>query len=80
MEKEKKLGLASVSPERRREIARMGGLAAHAKGKAHRFTSEQAAEAGRKGGAAVVAKYGREHLSRIARARLTKSPSSSEEE
>lgn len=35
-------GLAAVSPERRAEIARMGGKAAQASGKANRFDSETA--------------------------------------
>ena len=33
-----------------REIARKGGKAAHAKGTAHEWTSEEAREAGRRGG------------------------------
>jgi general stress protein YciG len=43
-------GLASMSIEKRREIASKGGRAAHAKGTAHQWTSEEAREAGRKGG------------------------------
>lgn len=43
-------GFAAMSLERRREIASMGGRAAHAKGTAHEFTSEEARQAGRKGG------------------------------
>lgn len=39
-----------MTPERRREIARMGGLAAHAKGTAHRYTIEEARAAGKLGG------------------------------
>jgi general stress protein YciG len=39
--------------ERRREVARMGGRAAHQKGTAHEFSPEEAREAGRKGGRAV---------------------------
>jgi hypothetical protein len=35
-----KRGFASISPERRREIASMGGKSAHAKGTAHKYTSE----------------------------------------
>jgi hypothetical protein len=35
---------------RQREIASKGGKAAHQKGTAHEFTSEEAREAGRKGG------------------------------
>lgn len=41
MEKQKK-GFATMTPERRAEIAGMGGKAAHALGRAHRFTSAQA--------------------------------------
>jgi general stress protein YciG len=43
-------GFAVLSAERRREIARKGGRAAQAKGRAHQFTSEEAVAAGQKGG------------------------------
>lgn len=46
----RKGGFAAISPERRREIASMGGKAAHASGTAHQWTPDEAAEAGRKGG------------------------------
>ena len=45
-------GFASMDPARQREIASEGGRAAHEKGTAHEFTSEEAREAGRKGGKA----------------------------
>ena len=45
-------GFASMSPEKQREIASKGGKAAHQKGTAHQFTSEEARAAGRKGGQA----------------------------
>ncbi|MBA2965441.1 MULTISPECIES: KGG domain-containing protein [Ramlibacter] len=45
-------GFASMDPERQRQIASEGGKAAHEKGTAHEFTSEEAREAGRKGGQA----------------------------
>jgi len=45
-------GFASMDPAKQREIASKGGKAAHAKGTAHEFTSEEAREAGRKGGMA----------------------------
>ena len=45
-------GFASMDPERQRQIASEGGRAAHEKGTAHEFTSEEAREAGRKGGQA----------------------------
>lgn len=43
-------GFASMSPEKKREIASKGGKAAHAMGTAHKWTSEEAQAAGRKGG------------------------------
>jgi general stress protein YciG len=43
-------GFASMSPEKQREIASKGGRAAHLRGTAHEWTSEEAAAAGRKGG------------------------------
>lgn len=49
----KKRGFASMDPEKQREIARKGGQAAHRKGTAHRFTSEEARSAGQKGGKAA---------------------------
>jgi general stress protein YciG len=42
-----------MDPARLRKIAREGGLAAHAEGKAHQFTSEEARRAGKKGGRSV---------------------------
>jgi len=39
-------GFASMDPARQREIASQGGKAAHAKGTAHEFTSEEARRAG----------------------------------
>lgn len=58
-------GFASMSPEKLREITSKGGKAAHAKGTAHKFTSEEAREAGRKGGASVS--KDRAHMAKIAR-------------
>jgi uncharacterized protein len=43
-------GFAALDQEQRRRIASMGGRAAHEKGTAHEFTSEEAAAAGRKRG------------------------------
>ena len=51
MSKEQR-GFASMDPNQQREIASKGGKAAHVKGTAHEWTSEQAREAGRKGGIA----------------------------
>lgn len=58
-------GFAGMDEQRRREVARMGGRAAHQKGTAHEFSSEEAREAGRKGGRAVS--QNREHMSAIGR-------------
>lgn len=56
-------GFASLTKEQRHEIASKGGKAAHAQGLAHRFTSEEAAEAGRKGGN----HHSREHMRELGR-------------
>ena len=45
-------GFASMNPTKQKEIASKGGKAAHAKGTAHKWTSEEAQAAGRKGGKA----------------------------
>jgi general stress protein YciG len=45
-------GFAAMNPEAQRAIAAKGGRAAHQKGTAHEFTSEEARIAGRKGGEA----------------------------
>jgi len=45
-------GFASMDLDKQREIASKGGKAAHERGTAHEWTSEQAREAGRKGGLA----------------------------
>ena len=47
-----KRGFASMDPQRQKEIASLGGKAAHASGKAHEFNTAEAREAGRKGGRA----------------------------
>ena len=58
-------GFASMDPEKQREIASEGGKAAHEKGTAHEFDSEEAREAGRKGGESVS--QDRQHMSEIGR-------------
>ena len=45
-------GFASMDRSKQRDIASKGGKAAHQKGTAHEWTSEEAREAGRKGGMA----------------------------
>ena len=45
-------GFASMDRSKQKEIASKGGKAAHQKGTAHEWTSEEARDAGRKGGLA----------------------------
>ncbi len=45
-------GFAKMSKDKQQMIASKGGKAAHAKGTAHTFSSEEARAAGRKGGQA----------------------------
>jgi general stress protein YciG len=52
-----------MDPEDQRAIASKGGKSAHAAGRAHEFTAEEAREAGRKGGQA----HSREHMIEIGR-------------
>ncbi len=49
-------GFGAMSAEKQREIASLGGKAAHKKGTAHEFTPESARIAGQKGGIAAHAK------------------------
>jgi uncharacterized protein len=66
-ERKERRGFASMSPEKQREIASKGGRAAHQKGTAHEWTSEEARSAGRKGG----------QISRGGRGRLIELPDGS---
>jgi general stress protein YciG len=43
-----KRGFAAMDPSRQKEIASLGGKAAHQSGHAHEFTSDEARAAGRK--------------------------------
>jgi uncharacterized protein len=63
--KGKRRGFAAMDADRQREIASKGGKAAHEKGTAHRFTTDEARAAGRKGGEAVS--RNRQHMSEIGR-------------
>lgn len=60
-----KRGFAAMDENQQREIASKGGQAAHAKGTAHEFDSEEARRAGQKGGEAVS--RNREHMADIGR-------------
>jgi uncharacterized protein len=64
-ERKERRGFASMTPEKQREIASKGGRAAHQKGSAHEWTSDEARSAGRKGG----------QISRGGRGRLVDEPS-----
>lgn len=59
----KQRGLGCLPADRRRQIASLGGKAAHANGTAHKFDSAQARSAGEKGGRTVSAD--REHMAHI---------------
>ena len=60
-----KRGFAAMDQTQQREIASKGGQAAHQKGTAHEFDSEEARRAGQKGGEAVS--RNREHMAEIGR-------------
>ena len=60
-----KRGFAAMDEAQQREIASKGGHAAHQKGTAHEFDSEEARRAGQKGGEAVS--RDREHMADIGR-------------
>ncbi|MCG2584413.1 KGG domain-containing protein [Massilia sp. TS11] len=60
-----KRGFAAMDQNLQREIASKGGQAAHQKGTAHEFDSEEARRAGQKGGEAVS--RDREHMAEIGR-------------
>ena len=51
MEKQHR-GFAAMDQEKQRVIASKGGRTAHERGTAHKWTAEEAREAGRKGGQA----------------------------
>jgi general stress protein YciG len=54
-----------MDPARQREIASKGGRAAHEKGTAHEWSSDEARQAGRKGG--VTVSRDRAHMAAIGR-------------
>jgi len=61
-----KRGFAAMDLSKQREIASLGGRAAHATGRAHEFTEDEARNAGRKGGETVS--RDRDHMATIGRA------------
>ena len=70
-------GFASMDRAKQREIASKGGKAAHQKGTAHEWTSEEAREAGRKGG---MASHRRKLQAREAASNNTSGESGAEDE
>ena len=58
-------GFAAMDPQKQKEIASEGGRAAHRQGVAHEWSSDEAREAGRKGG--QIVSRNREHMSEIGR-------------
>jgi uncharacterized protein len=55
-------GFANMDPAKQKEIASKGGKAAHKKGTAHQWNTEEAQAAGRKGGVAVHKKRQEQEL------------------
>lgn len=60
-----KRGFAGMDPEKLKTLSSRGGKAAHAKGTAHEFSSEEAKAAGKKGGVTVSSDAG--HMAEIGR-------------
>ena len=54
-----------MDPDKQRSIASKGGKAAHEKGTAHKFNSDEARAAGRKGGQKTSSN--RQHMAEIGR-------------
>ena len=73
-------GFAAMDPERRRLVSSVGGRAAHEKGTGHEFTSEEAREAGRKGGRARAARAARRQASEAQTAGVIPFPSTKRSE
>jgi general stress protein YciG len=63
--KNDKRGFAAMDSEKRKALASKGGKAAHAQGHAHEFNSEEARNAGSKGGKAIA--RDRDHMATIGR-------------
>ena len=55
-------GFAAMSPETQRRIASEGGKASHASGRGHRFSADEARDAGRKGG--LVSRRGKKEAAK----------------
>lgn len=66
-------GFGSMDVKRQKEIASKGGIAAHKKGTAHEWTSDEAVIAGRKGG--IASRGGRGRVQAPAAGEVTETPS-----
>jgi uncharacterized protein len=60
-------GFASMSRQRQLRVARKGGIMAHRLGRAHEWTSAEAAIAGRKGGQACQRAKARQRAAEVAK-------------
>jgi len=60
-----KMGFAAMDKDKQREIASKGGKTAQARGTAHQFTTDEAREAGKKGGSMIA--QDRDHMAEIGR-------------
>lgn len=58
-------GFASFSTQKRKEVARKGGLEAHRRGTAREFNSDEARVLGHMGGKALFYLYGSEYFSKL---------------
>jgi len=58
-------GFAAMDEKKQRQIASLGGRAAHEKGTAHEFTPEEARRAGREGG--KIVSRDRKHMAELGR-------------
>ena len=71
-------GFASMDRAKQRDIASKGGKAAHQKGTAHEWTSEEARDAGRKGGLASHKRRREQMASGSGAGEMSESPSASD--
>lgn len=60
-------GFAAMDPAKARAICSMGGKVAHERGAAHEFSSNEAREAGRLGGLAILASRGSAYFAALGR-------------
>lgn len=73
-QEKKKVGFAKLDPEDLKKVSSKGGKGAHAKGSAHKFTTETAKEAAKRSrsGHKFTAETGKEAAAKAAVARKSK--------